>query len=410
MAAAGAVGAALGIALMAGGALLLYSDEGFLRSAGFLMAVGMIGVAAGLWVGAPDGPAPADRRTLRRWMLAIIVMVVASFAAMVWFRVPALQTSLLGPPLALVVFMAEPAYALGALLAALEARRGDAAVPALIGSAAGVVVAAVWLIPALPPGPVFLAAALLLAAAGTMEMGLGGASTEGAMAERVVLITGVGGRGQVGYALAEAFHRRGARLVLAGRSDEVDARATELGGEVVAVRADLTTEDGSAAAVAAARERWGRLDTVVNAAGGLRVVKPLGETTASEWSDEIDRNALTAFLVSRAALPLLRESRGSIINFASPAADRAVPRLGAYGAAKAGVAALTRSLAVEERRNGVRVNAVAPGLIDTAQNRESVEDPDGTAWVTREAVAETVLFLAEASGVSGEVVRVTHSA
>lgn len=137
-------------------------------------------------------------------------------------------------------------------------------------------------------------------------------------------------------------------------------------------------------------------------------MKPLAETTPEEWEREVQRNARTAFLVSRAALPLLRASRGAIVNFASPAAIRAVANLGAYSAAKAGVAALTRAMAAEEAANGVRVNAVAPGMIDTEQNRAAVPDPDALKWVTREQIAEVVLFLASgaASGITGEVVAV----
>lgn len=424
-AAAGATGAALGIGTLAGGALLLYSGEGFLSSAGFLMAVALAGVAAGLWVGAPAVGSPTHRGRVGRWMLAVAAMVIASFAAMAWLRLPTLQTSPLGPPLGMVLFLAEPAYALGALLGTLDAGRkawreravgrksggrpGSVAVPALLGAAAGAAVAASWLIPSMPPGPVFFGAALLLVAAGTAEMTLTDEAREGGMAGSVVVITGVGRAGQVGPALAAAFRERGALLVLAGLSEEVEARAAELGGDVVAVRADLTSEDGAEAVVAAARERWGRLDTVVNAAGGLRVVKPLGETTVDEWAGEIDRNARTAFLVSRAALPLLRESRGSIVNFASPAGERAVARMGAYSAAKAGVVALTRAMALEERASGVRVNAVAPGMIDTAENRASVDDGAATAWVSRDAIAEAVLFLASARGISGEVVHVTNA-
>lgn len=398
------------------------------------MGVALAAVAAGVWVGAPEGPGPGHRRMLGRWMLAVVVLVVASFAATAWLRLPGFQTSALGPPLGMVLFLAEPAYALGALLAALESRRRGrsgarepvgrsgprqeggsprrepaVAVPALLGAGAGAALAGAWLIPSLPPGPVFFGAALLLAAAGALDMRRKGEGTEGAMAEAVVLITGVGKPGQVGHALAEAFGSSGARLVLAGRSAEVDARAAELGGDVVAVRGDLSTAEGAAAAVDAARERWGRLDTVVNAAGGLRVMKPLAETSPEEWSAEIDRNARTAFLVSRAALPLLRESKGSIVNFASPAAERAVGRLGAYAAGKAGVVALTRTMALEEKAAGVRVNAVAPGMIDTEDNLAGVQNAEGTAWVSRGSITEAVLFLARARGVSGEVLHVTHA-
>ena len=429
MAAATAAGAALGITTVAGGALLLYSGRGFLGSAGFLVAAALAGLGAGVWAGTP-ADARGPHRMAGRWMLAVLALVVASFAATAWLRIPALQTAPLGAPLGMVLFLAEPAYAIGALLAGLQRRLpgwqrryadpggraasgGDVVVPALFGSAAGAVLAASWLIPALPPGPVFFGAALLLSAAGTAQMALAAGATEGSMdgsvAGSVVLITGVGKAGQVGHAMAEAFRERGARLVLVGRSPEVEARAAELGGDAVAVRADLATEAGAAAAVEAARARWGRLDTVVNAVGGLRVVKSLAETTPAEWSAEIERNAGTAFLVSRAALPLLRESRGSIVNFASPAGARAVARLGAYSAAKAGVISLTRAMALEERTAGVRVNAVAPGVVDTAENRASVEDSASAAFVSREAIAEAVLFLATARGVSGQVLHVTSA-
>ena len=96
------------------------------------------------------------------------------------------------------------------------------------------------------------------------------------------------------------------------------------------------------------------------------------------------------------------------MNFASPAGIRAVAGMGAYSAAKATVVAQTRALALEEKSNGVRVNAIAPGMIDTEQNRESVDDPDAVDWVTRDEITRVVLFLASdaASGISGETVHV----
>jgi 3-oxoacyl-[acyl-carrier protein] reductase/2-deoxy-D-gluconate 3-dehydrogenase len=156
------------------------------------------------------------------------------------------------------------------------------------------------------------------------------------------------------------------------------------------------------------RAEFGRLDVVVNAAGGLSVIKPLAETQANEWQRELQRNAETGLNVTRAALPLLRERGGSVINFASPAALRAQASLGAYSAAKAAVVALTRALAIEEKQHGVRVNALAPGMIDTEQNRRSVPDPENVKWVSREQIAGVVLFLASdaASGITGETIQV----
>jgi NAD(P)-dependent dehydrogenase (short-subunit alcohol dehydrogenase family) len=110
-------------------------------------------------------------------------------------------------------------------------------------------------------------------------------------------------------------------------------------------------------------------------------------------------------LLTRAALPALRRSQGAVVNFASPAVERVPATLGAYAAAKAGVVALTRALAAEEKGHGVRVNAIAPGTMDTAQNRESMPD---ARYVKRADVAEAALFLASraAAGVSGEVLTV----
>lgn len=419
-------GLALGTSGMAGGALLLYVGERFLSSAGFLLALGLASLAAGMWVRAPDRSA-THHRLPGRWIFAVVALVIASFVATLWLASPAFQTSLVGPPVAVVFLLAEPLYAMGALLAGLEARtldlvgwrwhgvpqaaghRTGVAAPALLGTAAGVLVTAVWLIPTWPPGPVLIGAALLLTVVGSVEMGMG-ESKEAHMSKPVVIVTGVSAPGQVGFAVARAFAERGARLVVTGRSEEVESRARELGREVVAVMADLAEAEGAARVVAAARERWGRVDALINVAGGLTVTKPLAETAPGEWHREQESNATTAFLVTRAALPLLRQSRGAVVNFASPAASRPVPGLGAYSVAKAGVVALTRALALEEGGRGVRVNVVAPGVVDTESNRSALENEAlaGRELVTMDEVVEVVLFLSSgaASGINGEVVHV----
>ncbi len=407
-------GLALGISSLSAGALLLYTGEGLLSSVGFLLSLALLSLGAGAWVaGAPPGRAQTSgsgaQRRVGWWMSAILALVVASFAAMAWLRFPALQTRGWGQPVGVVLLVVGPSYALAGLLSRLGSGvRGGVVVPALVGVAAGVALAAGWLVPSFPPGPVFVGVALVLTAAGWIELGLSGARKEAGMGERVVLVTGVGDRGQVGYAVAEALVVEGARVVVTSRSEAVMELARSLGGEVIAVAADLSEEEGAAAVVAAAQDRWGRLDGVVNVAGGLRAMGAVAETLPDAWQRELDANARTAFLVSRAALPLLRATRGVIVNFASPAGERAVKGMAAYSAAKAAVIALTRALALEERDTGVRVNAVAPGMVDTAQNRAEASDPESVKWVTREQIASVVLFLLgdAGSGVNGQVVGV----
>jgi NAD(P)-dependent dehydrogenase (short-subunit alcohol dehydrogenase family) len=359
-------------------------------------------------------------------MFAVAALVIASFVATIWLRWETVQTSRWGGPVALVLLLAEPAYAAGALLAALEARRRDwlghrwyaersrggrargVGFPALLGAAGGAALAGAWLIPAYPPGMVFMGLALFLTLAGSLEMGLAADSEGGTMSDRVVIVTGAGDPGQVGHAVAAAFLAEGARVVVTGRRESIHDRARELGDHAVGVVADLADPTGPEAVIAEARERWGRIDVLVNVAGGLHVMKPVEDTTPEEWQREVDSNVRTAFLMSRAALPLLRETRGCIVNFASPAGLRAVGGLAAYSVGKAGVVALTRSLAKEEADHGVRVNAIAPGMIDTAQNRESVEHPEDTDWVTREEIVEVVRFLSDDAGrgISGETITV----
>ncbi len=415
-------GVALGVSSLSAGALLLYTGEGLLSSVGFLLSVALLSLAAGVWVaGAPvesagagraegTGPAaPTPSRRVAWWTAAILALVAASFVAMAWLRYPDLQKAPWAPPLGVVVLVVSPGYAIAGLLKRLgSAVRGGAVVPALVGVSGGVAVAAAWLVPAFPPGPVFVAAALLLTGAGWLEIGLSAEWKEGRMAERVFLVTGVGSPGQVGFTIAEALVAEGGRVAITSRREDVGELARTLGGDVLGVTADLAEEAGAAAVIAAVDARWGRLDGLVNVAGGLRATGPVSETSPEAWQRELDANARTAFLASRAALPLLRASRGAIVNFASPAGERAAKGMAAYSAAKAAVVALTRALALEERETGVRVNAVAPGMVDTAQNRDEVADPEGTKWVTRGQLASVVLFLLGegGSGINGQVVGV----
>ncbi len=403
-------GAVLGSAVAGGVALLLYPGPRVLATAGFLFGLALASLAAAFWVGiADDGAAP----TRGRWMAAILTLALAAVFGDVYIEMGEVRQYGLGTALAALLFLAGPAYTIGMVLTTLGCRGGRVAAPALAGAAFGVAVAGGLLIPKVDPGALYFIGGIALLVAGMVELRwspTGAWKEDGTMNGKAVIVTGVGARGQVGFTLAEAFLAQGARVAVTDVRADVEELARELGekGEVLGIVADLTDPAGAERVEATVRERFGRLDVLVNAAGGLSVIKPLAETTAEEWDREMERNARTAFLLSRATLPLLRESRGAIINFASPAGIRAAAGIGAYSAAKAGVVALTRALALEEKAHGVRVNAIAPGMIDTEQNRAGVEDPAAVKWVTREQVANVVLFLASdaASGISGETLHV----
>ena len=142
----------------------------------------------------------------------------------------------------------------------------------------------------------------------------------------------------------------------------------------------------------------------MNLAGGLSRYKSAVEHTLDDWRAEVDNNLLSAFLTSRAAFPLLQAAGGGIIiNFAR--AGQAQANMVAYNCAKAGIEALTRTLALEGRDLGIRVNAIAPGLVDTASNIAAMKPKDLKRWTKRDDIAETVVFLA--SPVTGQVIAVT---
>jgi NAD(P)-dependent dehydrogenase (short-subunit alcohol dehydrogenase family) len=232
---------------------------------------------------------------------------------------------------------------------------------------------------------------------------------------RVVLVTGVARVGQIGHAVALAFGRAGAKLVLCDRNAvEAAARAKEFASEGIEARptaGDLTEPDIARLAVETALRHFGRLDVVVNVAGGLTTFGPVEKTSTADFDREIAINLKTAFLVSQAAVGALAETRGVIINFASVAFFRPQDQMAVYAAAKAGVAAFTQSLALELRDRGVRVNAVAPGMVRTSDNVSSVAGAK-VRWVEMRQITDGVLFLASdaADAITGHVLPITNGA
>jgi NAD(P)-dependent dehydrogenase (short-subunit alcohol dehydrogenase family) len=231
---------------------------------------------------------------------------------------------------------------------------------------------------------------------------------------QVALVTGVGRVGQIGYEVALAFGKAGAKLVICDvHAVNVAARArefSEMGIEAKAAAGDLTEPDVAQWAVDEAVQVYGKLDVVANVAGGLTGTGPITETDTDTFDREMAINVKTAYLVSRAAAKVMvKQRKGAIVNFASIAAFHGRAEMVAYSAAKAGVAALTRSLALELRDRGVRVNAVAPGTARTPENLKTMGGADAR-WVDIADIVNAVLFLASdlSAGITAHVLPVSH--
>src|SRR5881409_2585570 len=181
------------------------------------------------------------------------------------------------------------------------------------------------------------------------------------MAGRAALITG--GSSGIGLAIGRMLRDEGFDLTLVSRRPEkVQAAADELGA--VAVAADVGDTDECARLVAEHRERFGRLDVLVNSAG-VGIAGTVEQLPAKHFDLQVGVNLRGLFFVTQAAIPLLRESHGLVVNLASIAGTLPTPGLATYGATKAAVISLTRSLNEELDGDGVRAIAICPGFVDT---------------------------------------------
>ena len=229
---------------------------------------------------------------------------------------------------------------------------------------------------------------------------------------KVAVLTGVSRPGQVGELVARYLAERGASLALIDRTGvDAEARATELresGLSARAFQADLTDAAQLDLVARSLSQEFGGVDALVNIAGGFSLSGKVSDSDPGAWSRQLGIGLTTAYLTTRAMLPLVRQRRGSIVFFASASAlpGGRVAEMSAYAVSKAGVITLMRAVAQEERGNGVRSNALAPTSIRTATNVESM-GPD-VRYVEREEVASAVDFLCfspASRAVTGQVIQ-----
>ena len=178
---------------------------------------------------------------------------------------------------------------------------------------------------------------------------------------RSALVTG--GSSGIGLAIARALREDGYELTLASRrAEKVEPAAAELGA--LGLAADVSNEDDCERLVAAHRDRYGGLDVLVNSAG-IGIAGKIEDQPAKHVDLQLGVNLRGLLVVTRLALPLLKESKGHVINLASIAGTQPTPVLAVYGATKAAVLAVTRSLNAELEADGVRCTALAPAFVDT---------------------------------------------
>lgn len=203
----------------------------------------------------------------------------------------------------------------------------------------------------------------------------------------VVLVTG--GSTGIGAAAALHFANEGARVVVTGRSETTLKSSAARHANVSYVVADIAKPADAARSIDEVRSRYGRLDVLVNNAG-VAEIAPLSDATVEHARRTFDINVLGLIETTRLALPLLRQSKGAIVNVASIVANQPFPNMSVYSATKAAVLALTRSWAQELAADGVRVNAVSPGPIATP-----IYSPDkmGLSAEQLEAMGASILTL-----------------
>ena len=224
---------------------------------------------------------------------------------------------------------------------------------------------------------------------------------------QIVVVTGAAGA--VGQTTAAAFVTAGARVAAVDHAADRLAALWDGNDQVLQLNTDLTSPESVAAMAETVTGELGPVDVLVNVAGGFSMGPMLHETSIESWDFMFDLNARSVFLTCRALIPRMRErGAGKVVNVAARAALQGKGKMAPYIASKAAVMRLTESLAAENREQGINVNCILPGTVDTPANRSDMPDADYSKWVPTAELASVMMFLASpaARGVHGAAVPV----
>ncbi len=213
----------------------------------------------------------------------------------------------------------------------------------------------------------------------------------------VVIVTGAAGH--LGSVVARNFQLAGASLVLtdhaSNRLQALFPQFAQSPGHLLVDSVDSTDSDAVEAMISQSIAHFGRIDVLVNTVGGFRAGRQTHETSLDIWDSMINLNSRTVFIACRAVIPhMIQQSQGKIVNISARAALSGAANMAAYSASKSAVIRLTESISAELKHQGINVNCVLPGTIDTPDNREAMPDSDRSRWVSPEAIGDVVLFLA----------------
>ncbi len=237
--------------------------------------------------------------------------------------------------------------------------------------------------------------------------------------EKVAIVTG--GATGIGEAISKKFALEGAKVLVVGMPQdpvkEVIDDIKNANGEALGFSADISSEDNAKEAIETAVKRWGKLDILINNAGVYPEVDTVDDFSTDAFDNLLKNNLRTTFLMTKYAIPHLKKSRGNIVAAGSEAGKIGIPKVTPYGGTKGFIHSFIKGVAVEQAKNGIRANCVAPGPIDTAWTHKETSELDKKTEKTMikatpmgrrgtpEEIANVYLFLAsdEASYITGAI-------